>query len=142
VQSCPTWLEGHEKVFAADARAGVVLDAMADIDVFLEVVVVANGQRAGLLWAVAQVLRLAAERAAVADAVVSTHARRAVDARAALDDAAFTEHGTGLDDRVRPHAHARVQIGAILDDGARVDQGTPPIVRSGRSCPQLAPASV
>jgi hypothetical protein len=61
---------GHEEVAAADARAGVVLDAVADVDAFLEVVVVADGQRAWPCPGVAEVLRLAAERDAVADAVV------------------------------------------------------------------------
>ena len=107
----------------ADLSAVILLNAMVDAHVLLEVIFVADPKRFCPICAVAEILRYATDGGAMTHPVACPHMRLTIDPNMAFDHAVGAEHSARFDDAECADLDARVDCDVILNDGARVDQG-------------------
>ena len=103
--------------------SGVIRETKGRVDIYGNVVVIADDQRLCALGRVAEILGLGAQCCAVAHAVEAAEPGHAEDADIGLDDAALTDDGAGVDDGVGAYDHRLVSFRAFLDDGGGVGVG-------------------
>src|SRR6185295_18174866 len=111
----------HDPVVVADGRPAGVLDgAGRDRAELADGVAVADDER-GLLAGVLLVLRRAADRVELPDAVAAADRRPALDHAVRADDAAGADRDAAADDAVGTDLDVVGELGAGLDDRRRVD---------------------
>ena len=111
----------HEQIVTADARDALVIGrAAVDGAELAEHIVIAD-LKIGALAAVLLILRIAADRGELEDAVVLAHARRPVDDRMRPNSAARADDNIRINDRVGANAHVRRKLRLRGDDRAWVN---------------------